>query len=352
LKKSSNHHKSIHEEDPASSWKITYNRFKPDQEGLREALCALGNGYFGTRGAELESGVSTNHYPGTYIAGVYNKLGTHIAGRTVFNEDFVNCPNWLWITFKIGAGEWISSSTCKILSYHQELNMQGGVLYRRIKYKDRRGRVTMIESTVIVHMSDPHCAAIKYVLTPLNYHDIITVKSGLDGSVQNTGVTRYRQLNSKHLKPCTMGTFDRTSIYMEMRTSQSEVHVIEAARVRILSKGREVKLIKKNLIKERRRIFQEFDITVHKKQPYEIEKIVSIFTSKDSGIKNEISSAVESVKTSPAFDTLLKTHQDAWKKIWDKFDIKIQGDDFSQRILRLHTFHLLQISSSAECFNP
>jgi trehalose/maltose hydrolase-like predicted phosphorylase len=42
---------------------------------------------------------------------------------------------------------------------------------------------------------------------------------------------------------------------------------------------------------------------------------------------------------------LLKRHEQAWAKLWRKFDIQVEGDDFSQRVLRLHIFHLLQTAS-------
>ncbi len=86
-------------------WTIVYERFEPAEEALRETLCTLGNGYFATRGAVPESVASKIHYPGTYIAGLYNRLATNIAGRTVVNEDLVNCPNWVFLTFKIGNSE-------------------------------------------------------------------------------------------------------------------------------------------------------------------------------------------------------------------------------------------------------
>ena len=75
-----------------SSWKLTYNKLNADEENLRETLCTLGNGYFGTRGAAVETAASRIHYPGTYIAGVYNTLSTDVAGRTVNNEDFCQLP--------------------------------------------------------------------------------------------------------------------------------------------------------------------------------------------------------------------------------------------------------------------
>ena len=65
-----------------NSWALVYEGYDPEQEKLREALCTVGNGYFCTRGAAPESSANKHHYPGTYLAGGYNRLETDIAGRT------------------------------------------------------------------------------------------------------------------------------------------------------------------------------------------------------------------------------------------------------------------------------
>ncbi len=64
-----------------SRWLLTYQGYDPDEEGRREALCTLGNGYFATRGAAPEVVAGDAHYPGTYFAGLYNRLGTEMSGR-------------------------------------------------------------------------------------------------------------------------------------------------------------------------------------------------------------------------------------------------------------------------------
>ena len=65
------------------AWSLVYEGFDPEKERLREALCTLGNGYFATRGAAPEAEADPIHYPGTYLAGGYNRLKTNIAGRVV-----------------------------------------------------------------------------------------------------------------------------------------------------------------------------------------------------------------------------------------------------------------------------
>jgi len=194
-------------------------------------------------------------------------------------------------------------------------------------------------------MAAPHRAAIKYTITPENYEGWITIRSALDGTVQNTGVARYRQLNSKHLRPVSIGNFDRNGIFLSVKTSQSKISICQAAKTCIFKGNKELKPRGEIIKKGKAAIFQDFKIFVHKRDRYVIEKIVSIYTSKNMGVQNPLARAVSSVKKSHRFDKLLKSHIRVWDALWKRFDIEIQGGVFSQKVLRLHTFHLLQTAS-------
>lgn len=123
-------------------WVLSYDGFDAENEGLREALCALGNGVFVTRGASEESVANGTHYPGTYLAGGYNRLESEISGRTVVNEDLVNFPNWLPLTFRPEDGDWLTPRSVDFLSYRQELRVREGILVRRFTVRDAEGRRT------------------------------------------------------------------------------------------------------------------------------------------------------------------------------------------------------------------
>ena len=100
-------------ERPPTVWSLVYDGFDPEHQGLREALCALGNGYFVTRGALPEARADEVNYPGTYVAGLYNRLQTPIAGRTVENEDLVNVPNWLPLSFRLAGRAMVRHPGCR-----------------------------------------------------------------------------------------------------------------------------------------------------------------------------------------------------------------------------------------------
>ncbi len=329
-----------------SPWSLEYHKFYPGQEKLREALCTLGNGYLGTRGAFTEVSASRIHYPGTYIAGVYNKLETQIAGKIITNEDLVNCPNWLPLTFKTGKDqEWIIPSKQNIISYFQKLDFKNAVLIKNYKIKEKSGKITSIETSRIIHMQNMHLVAQEYSIIPENYEGEIIIRTGLDGTVGNRGVERYSDLNSLHLAPDEVGNFSDNGIYLSVVTNQSNIKITQASSLYITSNGKEVKPIAIDTKKEQKAVFQEYKIKVNKKQKYAIEKDVSIYTSNDKDTNNPLKSSIESSKNCPGFASLYESNKNAWSELWDKFDIDVGGHNFSQKTLRLHIFHLLETAS-------
>jgi alpha,alpha-trehalase len=75
-----------------NTWVLAYDGFDPPGEELREALCTLGNGYFATRGAAPEAAAGEVHYPGTYVAGLYNRLVSRVAGARSRTRTWSTCP--------------------------------------------------------------------------------------------------------------------------------------------------------------------------------------------------------------------------------------------------------------------
>ncbi|MFQ5903677.1 MAG: glycoside hydrolase family 65 protein, partial [Candidatus Binatia bacterium] len=327
-----------------SQWTLQYEGFDPGQERLREALCTLGNGYFATRGAAEEAAADSIHYPGTYIAGGYNRLNTEIAGRLVVNEDLVNFPNWLPLTFRPEDGEWFHLSAVEILSYRQELHLKNGLLTRNVRFRDRQGREFTVTSSRLVHMGNPHLAAIETSITAENWSGRIRVKSALDGSVINAGVERYRQLSSKHLETLSMGTVNDDGIFLLVQTNQSRIQVAEAARTQLFCRGQRMQA-ETLTYQEKEAIGQELVFEVEKGQQVKIEKIVSLYTSKDRAIAESSLAARLAISRCGRFRDLLDSHSRAWRFLWRRCDVELRSPGQAQMILRLHIFHLLQTIS-------
>lgn len=327
-----------------SQWILEYDGFEPEQERLREALCTLGNGYFATRGAAEETLADPFHYPATYLAGGYNRLNTEIAGRTIINEDLVNFPNWLRLTFRPEEGEWLNLMAVEILSYRQQLNLKNGILVRRFRIRDKQGRETTVTSKRLVHMGDPHLAAIETSITAENWSGRIRIKSELDGSVINGGVDRYKQLNSKHLETLAKGAVVSDGVYLLVQTSQSKLQVAEAARTRIFSHGQRLS-VEGEIYEGKELIGQEFQLELERKKSIDIEKIVTLYTSRDRAISESSMAARSALSRCGRFQDLLETHTRAWKFLWRRCDVEVRARNHAQLALRVHIFHLLQTIS-------
>ena len=338
-------------------WSLSYYDYWKEKEGAREALCTVGNGYFGTRGALEESDASDTNYPGTYIAGVYNRLESVVAGRTVVNEDFVNCPNWLPITFKIGAsppelggtegglgnGEWLDLNETEIVSFTRRLNFRDGVLHRKVVVRDAAGRETLIESSRLASMAQPHLAALKYSITPLNYSERISIRSGLNGRVINAGVERYRQLSSKHLEPIVEGGKDKTS-YIVLQTNQSRIQIAEAAKLFISVNNDRVDP-EVTLDEMSGAVYSIVNLDTQRGSPICVDKVVAIYTSNDKDIGNPLGATQKALQSVNSFDEVQQASAAAWADIWEKIDIQITGDRRAQKLLRFNQYHCMITAS-------
>ena len=91
-------------------------------------------------------------------------------------------------------------------------------------------------------------------------------------------------------------------------------------------------------------VFTTVEVDAKEGQTFEIEKIMSIHTSQFADENIEML-ALKEVELSPGFDELLEKSTEAWNKIWDEIDIQLEGDRLSQKLLRLHNYHLMVSAS-------
>ena len=331
-------------------WNLVYEGFEPGLEPLREALCTLGNGYFATRGAAPEAAAGDVHYPGTYLAGGYNRLQTEMSGRVVENEDLVNLPNWLPLSFRLPESDWFDLRKVEILSYRQELDLRAGVLTRTVRFRDGKDRRTTLTQRRFVHMGQPHLAGLETTWLPENWSGRLEIRSALDGRVVNSGVARYRELNGKHLVPLEVSTVGNEAIYLKVQTSQSELRIAEAARTRFFSSDAPVKLPVR-IVQEPGYIGQHFEVEVAEGCALRAEKIITLFTSRGRAISECGLAAREAIVEAANFATLVQSHAQEWQRLWDRFDMELEFassppvQNHTRLILHLHIFHLLQTTS-------
>ncbi|MFB7470744.1 glycoside hydrolase family 65 protein [Kitasatospora sp. NPDC056184] len=316
-------------------WILRYEGFDPAEEGLREALCAVGNGYLVTRGAAPEAVADGVHYPGTYLAGCYHRAASTVAGRTVSNEDLVNGPNWLPLTFRCPGGTWFTGPPA---AQTLELDLRRGLLTRTALVVDGEGRRTRLVQRRLASRARPHLVALESTFTAENWSGPLEVRSALDGVVANRGVARYRGLTDRHLVPAGEGVDGSGVCRLEVAAEDSPLRIALAARTRAPHGTTAVTY-------ERREgwVAEVRSLAALRGRPLTVEKVVAVHTSRDPAIAAPLAASRLLAARAGGFTDLLAEHVPRWTELWRR--CRIEADFDGAGPLHLALFHLLQTYS-------
>ncbi|VEG56550.1 trehalose 6-phosphatase [Mycolicibacterium aurum] len=332
------------EDDP---WTLVFDGYDPHAERLREALCTNGNGFMAIRGAAPETAAGEFHYPGLYVAGVYNRLTDTVAGTPVDNESLVNLPNWLPATFRIDGGSWFDIDTAHVSSYRLSLDLRRATWIRDFVIRDELGRSTAVTQQRFVSMRHPHIAAMTMTVRALDWSGLLEMRSTVDGGVTNAGVERYRELSSHHLRVNQMREIDDDAVLLAAETTQSRIRIAVAVKntMRCVGPvGDELEVRRRPDIGDYR-IGHDFTVDMTAGHSAVLEKVACIYTSRDHAVSEAVDAAVAELARVPRFAELQHAHQLSWAHLWERFTIDVGHDAGTLRIARLHQLHLLQTLS-------
>jgi trehalose/maltose hydrolase-like predicted phosphorylase len=331
-----------------SDWVLAYEGFDPAREGLREALCTLGNGYFATRGAAPESRADGVHYPGTYVAGCWNRLRDEVDGAAVDNESMVNLPNWLPVTIAIDDGNWLDPAQVEVLTQRQELDLRRGLLTRWLRIRDGQGRLTGLTQRRFVHMERAHLAGLETTVRAENWSGLLRIRTGIDGTVQNAGVGRYGALAGQHLLPVAQGSASIDTVVLTVQTSQSLIRIATGARTQLRRCG-EWFDVPRQVRTEPGLVEEEMAVALTAGQEVTVEKVVALHTGRDWAVSDPAEAVVAALVRADGFEALLDGHALAWAHLWERFHTSLkeyrQTGPQASLTVRLYLFHLLQTLS-------
>lgn len=325
-----------------SPWRLTYEDPDPAEEGVIEALCTLANGYLGTRGARAWAHDDGTSYPGTYIAGLYNRLQSQVAGELVEAESLVNVPNWMPVSFRADDGPWLGDAAISVSSHRVRLDLRCGLLVRRCEVGDPAGRRTALVERRIVSMADPHLVALELSLIPLNWSGVLQLRAGVDGGVVDDETLEDRLLAHRHLELVDQGGDEKGGSWLRVRTVQSQLTVAMAVRCQVSGTGQDPGWTTDGAPGAPE---VQTTITTREGSRTTLEKVVAVFTSRDRGISEPGVAAQRATTDAPGFEDLLDAQRAAWKSLWHRGAVTVRDRGESSAVLNLHLFHLLQVAS-------
>jgi trehalose/maltose hydrolase-like predicted phosphorylase len=155
--------------------------------------------------------------------------------------------------------------------------------------------------------------------------------------------------NNKHLVPLAGEVVGEDGVYLLTRTSQSNVHVALVARTRAFLGGRLVD-VGRRVIEEAGYIGQELTLDIKQGETWVLEKLASLFTSRDPAIAECGLEARKASARAGRFEDVLADHVLAWTQLWRRFEVHVEpaepGFTFNvSMLLRLNMFHLMQTMS-------
>src|SRR6266853_5071129 len=338
-----------------NSWYIEESEFDPKKLHSRETVYTIGNGYFGTRGTFEEGYPEAT--PGTLLHGVFDHI-------PIGREELANAPDWLTIKLFVN-GERFRLDHGKILDYQRTLDMQHGILQRRIRWESPGGVRIRITSERFASLAEEHVGAIRYSLTAEEQPETpgkfdVFLWSALNMAVGNHDLLHWEPVEQRR---------DGELIWLHSKPRHSSVQLAQTMSFTSKDCEFQKELIRSD-IEPSIRIYKKLNVG----ETITVEKVVVMYTSRD--VDDPLQTAIEhhhkilQSSASPAkpgkhytllvegtrkvnpcmqvqpYETLLEEHKKAWQRYWQISDLIIEGDDKAQQAIRYNNYQL-RISTSS-----
>ncbi len=322
-------------------WKIIEEGWNPDNVEASESLFSIGNGNMGQR-ANFEEDYSGKSFQGSYLGGVYypdkTRVGWWKNGYPEYFAKVLNAPNWIGVHISLD-GEPLDLNTCtNIEEYTRVLDMEKGLYSRSCIATLPSGLKVALHSQRILCLFQAEMGVIRYEIEALNREAKIEISPYIDSGIKNQDSnwddqfweTKNKKIedNKAYIEAHTLktgfevGTFMQVDYY-ENDTPFSLPLAIEKTATKIAFKTQHTLSPKKKFV-------------LHKRGGY-----VSSRTHTDESLSTTAFSVLENYK-GEAFELLVKKQADAWKEIWNRADIQIEGDIKAQQAIRFNIFQLNQ----------
>lgn len=171
---------------PINEWKMIESSFYPRFLAQTETIFSIGNGYLGMRGNHDEG--TPISQPGTFINGFHETwpivYGEGAYGFAKTGQTMLNVTDAKVFRLYVD-DEPFFLPTASLQLFERILDMQEGILERRVLWETAVGKQVLIESRRLVSLQHRHVAAISYQVTVLNADAPVIISSEVIGAQKN-----------------------------------------------------------------------------------------------------------------------------------------------------------------------
>lgn len=316
-------------------WKVIEEGFDPSRNMVSESIFSLGNEYMGVRGY-FEEGSSCESLLGSYFNGVYeysydvNKSAYKgIVDHTHF---MVNSVDWLFTRIFLD-GEQLELGSSRISNFVRVLDLKEGTLTRKFVWHTQSGKSLKVSFLRFLNMDRTHEGFQRILLEPVNFSGQAEVILGLDfGTLHASRQRNYWTV----LKKGTEG--DTAAMIGETLTSNQRVFSgFQFAADHLISKA---------VYEEEKKLGYQLSLSLTQGQECKVDKLISNLVLEDPAVENEAlwKAGQEALleQTQRGLELALEEGRQLWSRIWERFDIEIDGDEQNQQGIRFCIFQMQQ----------
>lgn len=331
---------SIKGEHP-DTWTLAVDGYDPQKVGQREALFGTANGYWGTRAAIPGSLADGERYPGSYAAGVYNRVVSEVHDSIAETEHTPKIPDWTFLRVRDEAGDELLPHPAAMLDTRREFDLLHGTSRQYLTVRSAGGRTTRFVVQQLNSLTGEHIAALRLTVLPVDWSGEVEVLSAINSDVENRNVDDDLQLTTRHLHTVGGELLDERTALVETRTTQSEVNIVVATRTEIAD-DTGTHATGHPAYGHESLHGHYFTTKVTEGERADVDKLAVAFTSRDHALSTPRLQAEWAVHRLPAYDDIMFGHAAQWADRWPAFDTVLPSGRMDQLALCSNIFHVLQ----------
>lgn len=315
-------------------WSVVEDGFDRDRSLVSESVFSLGNEYMGVRGY-FEEGGSAESLLGSYFNGVYEEAPTDaprykgIVQKTHF---MANAVDWLHARISLD-GEALDMGSSSVSGFRRVLDLRKGTLTRELDWRARDGRALRVRFLRFLDMTVSERGYQRISFIPLGFSGTVRLEIANDFNTIHAGRGKrmWRELR-RGFGDSSAAVMARTAT-----TGQKAFSGFRWASNRELSSSR----VESELFAGYR-----LELSLADGEESLVEKSVCNLVERDASADPDRlwARGLEALARlgTTAFAEAERAQAEYWGSFWDRFDIRIEGDELNQQGIRYCLFQMQQ----------
>lgn len=296
-----------------TTWDICETSFDPEQIVTSGSNFMTGNGYLGYRGT---FGYSRKD---DYVACIVTDTYDMADGKW---KELVNAPNPLYLSVE-AKGREVRLDRDNPVEYNRGLEFRQGRYTARGRWEGHP--VTSYIEQRFASYANLHAIPSRTELTG-EPGTAVTIRAGVDGEVWS--------LNGEHFVSYEPSV-EEGRLYVTTVTGQHRITVVSAVS-HLVTAGR---LVEDHIRYERKGVYRELQVEFDESGRIVIESFAAVYSSNDLGDPGSAARDLMMELESSGYETALREHRAVWERMWEDYDVVVEGDELSQTLLRYNTYH-------------